>query len=266
MSRKIKIDEDEIKMLMGNFESLLRTQTFRDGKVDYQFKFKDTDESATLFFTCEAWFKMQSLVKDFNGEVQWSGIVERVDDFTWIITDIMVFPHEVTSTTVTSDQRKYEEWIDALDDNTFNHLRFHGHSHVNMGVFPSGLDLQVRQNVISQITPTDNEAYYIFMILNKKDEWSAEIYDIKNNLLFGKADIEVKVLINDNLMLDAFLASAHELAVEPPKPVVVNDGKKKHKKDNCNYYGGNNYPIGFNDSRDYDDDDSLFGYKDKDWR
>lgn len=264
MSRKIKLDEEEIKLLIGNFESLLRTSSFQEGKVNYQFNFKDTNEKANLFFTCEAWFKIQSLVRDFSGEVQWSGVVEHVDQYSWLVTDILVFPHEVTSATVTSDQAKYEEWINSLDDDTFNHLRFHGHSHVNFSVSPSSLDMQVRQNVVGQISPHDDEAYYIFIIINKKNEVSGEIYDVKNNMLFGTSDINLQVLINNNLTLDAFLSNAHSIAVEPPKPTPVASNKKDKKhKSNYNDSYGYSYPIGFNDSRDYDEDffDEYYGRK-----
>lgn len=262
MSRKIKLDEEEINSLVGNFENLLRTQSFQEGKVNYQFNFKDINEKANLFFTCEAWFKIQSLVRDFSGEVQWSGVVEHVDRYSWLVTDILVFPHEVTSATVTSDQVKYEEWINSLDDDTFNHLRFHGHSHVNFSVSPSSLDMQVRQNVVGQISPRDDEAYYIFIIINKKNEVSGEIYDVKNNMLFGTSDINIQVLINNNLTLDAFLSNAHTLAVEPPKPSsVVNNKKDKKNKSNYNDSYRYNYPIGFNDSP-YDDSD-IFGYENR---
>ena len=88
------------------------------------------------------------------------------------IYDIIVPPHVVTGSTVTADYTKYSEWLNALEDDVFNSLHFHGHSHVNMACSPSGTDMKYRQDVVTQLPVPKNEtddSFYIFCIFNKDD-------------------------------------------------------------------------------------------------
>lgn len=194
--------------------------------LDGEIKLKKDDRRVTVAFTPVAWTKMHALVDAFNKEVQWHGIVSRADESTFIIEDILIFPHVASSTTVVSDQEEYEEWMDGLTDEQFNACRFHGHSHVNMGVTPSMVDMTYRKNIFENFStvPAPNEdQYYIFLIFNKRREFSGQVYDITQNAIYETNEIDLEVLI-DNDWLGNFIIDAKELVKDPPAAPATNKG------------------------------------------
>lgn len=179
------------------------------------------DRKSCIVFSPEAYIKTKALVEFYTTEVQWHGIVERIKDSSnFYVRDILVFPQTVTSATVDADQEEYEKWLDGLSCGEFNALRLHGHSHNSMGVTPSSTDREYRKKLISSMgTPSsDDDLFYIFMIFNNKGEWSAEIYDIKNNALFASADNEIILEVSmNNDTLTNFLKEAHNLVRRPKR-------------------------------------------------
>lgn len=246
MSKHIKCTQQDKRLMMQEFDRIVQNGKFQDGKISFNYSLPSLDNKANFIIKSVAWAKMLTLVTFFDKEIQWHGVVEKINDNTFKLNDILVFPHEITSTTVVSNQEKYEEWLNNLDDDTFNHLRFHGHSHVNMGVTPSSVDMKYRENIMQTISPADENAYYIFIILNKKSEISAEIYDVSGNILYGTSDINFTILLDDEDTASDFVHAAKSLATEP---VIIHnhnttqETKKDKKKDNS--YGYYNY-------RDYD--------------
>lgn len=184
------------------------------GSVNISKQFVSDNRTATINFTPVAWSKMSALVARYDTEVQWHGKVRRVSDNAFEVFDIIVPPHEVSGTTVVSSYAPYTEWVNSLDDDTFNAIRFHGHSHVNMSVSPSGVDNKYRSDLVTQLPkPTgDMDVFYIFMIVNKSHEWSAEIFDLTNNALYGTNDINIDVQFEDG-SLDEFIDEAKKVAV-----------------------------------------------------
>lgn len=184
------------------------------GSVDIKRSFKSDDRVAMLYFTPIAWIKMTALVSRFETEVQWHGMVRRISENEFEIYDVLVPPHEVSGATVTSEYKPYIEWMDGLDDNTFNAVRFHGHSHVNMSVSPSSVDNKYRLDLVTQLPkPTGNDdVFYIFLIINKKHEWSAEIYDLTNNAFYGTDDIYMECCL-EGTDVDSFISDAKKVAV-----------------------------------------------------
>ena len=82
-----------------------------------------------------------------------------------------------------------------MDPNSdFENMRLHGHSHVNMGVFSSGVDDQYQKDLIKNTKDGD---FYIFLILNKKREICALLYDFNQQILFKNNDITLTVLDKD---------------------------------------------------------------------
>ena len=80
-----------------------------------------------------------------------------------------------------------------------------GHSHVNMGVSPSGVDNSHRAEILKQL---EADMFYIFMIWNKSLNIHTLVYDLQRNVLFEDDDIEVKIL--DDELMGAFLSDAIE--------------------------------------------------------
>lgn len=194
MSKFIKQSAEFMSAALGEYDLFLR-QPVPNGAFALS---KETSammystEKAILRFTATAYVKMQYLLAKFDSEVAWHGTVERTseDKSEFLITDILLYPQTVTGTTVNTDQAEYENWLFNLDDDTFNHMRFQGHSHVNMGVTPSGTDLNHQEMLLTQVTDDD---YYIFAIWNKKNARTIMIYDKKRNLYFDSKDVEVEI-------------------------------------------------------------------------
>lgn len=215
MAKKIYMTDDDVESIVGELRSTLSGMKCY-GSIDIKRSFKADDRFALIYFTPVAWAKMVTLVARYNTEVQWHGCVRRVSDFEFEIYDILVPPHEVTGTTVTSDYKPYGEWLNGLDDETFNSVKFHGHSHVDMSVSPSGTDDKYRLDLVTQLPRPVNgmDVFYIFLIINKRHEWSAEIYDFTHNALYSTADIAIDTIFDeDGNGLENFMAEAKKVAV-----------------------------------------------------
>lgn len=231
MAKKIFATEAEIAEFLRSAQAQLiaeshqlKKRKFQNDRADgitFNFKLKEVkdDRKATLKFSEKAWIKIFALLYTYSTEVEWHGVVERVSADTFYIKDVLIFPHKVTSTTVISDQAEYEKWLDTLDNETFNALRFHGHSHVNMGVTPSGVDMTYRHNILNNFgipSPT-SDLFYIFLIFNKKGDISGEIYDLQTNALYSKSveKDEIDIVVEDCDWLTEFLNEAKRVVAEP---------------------------------------------------
>ncbi len=185
------------------------------GGIDIKRSFKKDERTAAIYFTPNAWIKMTVLVANFKTEVQWHGMVRRISEDEFEVYDIIVPPHEVSGATVTSEYKPYGEWMDSLDDDTFNAIRFHGHSHADMGVSPSAVDNKYRTDLITQLPKPmgDEDEFYMFLIINRRHEWSAEIYDLTNNALYDTDEIYIACDLED-CDVGTFIAEAKKVAVE----------------------------------------------------
>lgn len=209
MAKIIKLTEKYIDEIRKDFEKALSTTKFSDGKINFTKSLSDIKRDATVYFTELAWIKMQTLVREFDKEVAWHGIAKRGEDLDkdeYYITDILVYPQEVTGATVNTDQEKYQMWLMGQEDEVFNNIRMQGHSHVNMGVTPSGVDCSLYDRILDQL---DDDMFYIFMIWNKRWEKTIKIYDLAKNVMFDTSDCKVKIL-DDGVGIEKFLKDAKE--------------------------------------------------------
>ena len=182
----------KVKVTMQDWDSILqkiRNDLLQNKKLnfaDYQKEAEEVDvPECEITINAKAYEKMWLLVDYYKTEVSWNATVKRVADNKFVVEDVFVFPQQVTGATVTTDDDEYREWLETLDDDTFNNLRFHVHSHVNMGVTPSGVDRSYRDDLI--LSMPDNQEdnnFYIFVIFNKKREWHCEVYDLAKNIYY----------------------------------------------------------------------------------
>lgn len=129
--------------------------------------------------------KIKALVTECTKEIAWHGLVDYdASTNTYTITDIIVFPQTITASTVQSNDETYGPWLMQFSDEDFNRIRFHGHSHVNMGTSPSAIDMQYHYDMMDR-----TKDFYIFAIYNKKGEYNIWIYDVAHNLVYEKEDI-----------------------------------------------------------------------------
>lgn len=140
---------------------------------------------ATLVIEDIAWQKISALVEQCDKEVAWHGIVAKEGN-VYTVKDVLVFPQEVTGTTVTSDETAYSLWLMQQPDEVFNSIRFHGHSHVRMGVSPSGIDKGYQEDILKNL-----KDFYIFAIFNKLGANWVNIYDVEDNIAYEDSDIQL---------------------------------------------------------------------------
>lgn len=91
----------------------------------------------------KAFMKMQTLVMGYDKEVGWYGTAKNIGDKEYRIEDILIFPQYTSSCFIddeNGDPLESTRWLESLSDEEYNNRRFHGHSHVNMTVSPSGTD------------------------------------------------------------------------------------------------------------------------------
>lgn len=193
MAKLIKLTPEIIEEIKKEFDAYVKDK-ISDGRISFQKTVNTVQRKATVYFTESAYRKFQALVKEFDKEVAWHGVAYRGKDASkdeYFITDILVYPQEVTGATVTTDQNKYQTWLMNHEDDVFNNIRMQGHSHVNMGVTPSGVDENLYESILAQL---DDTMFYIFMIWNKKNDKTCKIYDLAKNILFDTTDCEIKII------------------------------------------------------------------------
>ena len=191
--RPIKITEQNKKALLEQFTLYLNNAKLSNNTVEFSTKLINNTTvntpKATVRLTAQAYAKILMYVRDTTTEIAWHGTVHKEDNI-YTITDVFLYPQKLSAATVTTDQEKYNKWIEELDDETYNHLRFQGHSHVNFGVSPSGTDLAFYDSILQVLSKDD---FYIFMIINKTGSMTFLIYDLAQNLIYETEDIEIHI-------------------------------------------------------------------------
>lgn len=276
MPKPIVLTAEIIEQMKAEFEEKLRAVKLSDGKLTYtkNFSYKDDNSKVFVMFTPLAYVKMISLLQHCSDEVAWHGFVERKSDDLFLITDIVVYPQEVTGATVNTDQEQYQRWVMSIDDDKFNSMRMQGHSHVRMSCSPSSTDLNHQEQILAQL---NGDAYYIFMIWNKNLDRNIKVYDFANNTLYDNKDVEVGV-IDEGFNMDEFIADIDKLvskktytsagATEKPasksKKRAIREGKESTppsygssaSRYPGNYGGRYGYP---HSGSQVDYDDMIFG-------
>ena len=182
-----------------------------NGKFVFEKRCPADDRKATVYFTAEAWAKMVMLIKNFDKEVAWHGVAHRSsneEENGYYITDIVVYPQEVSGASVDMDVEKYAVWLMENDeDERFKSIFMQGHSHVNFSVSPSGVDMTHQKEILDML---DDDDFYIFMIWNKSFASNCRIYDLKKNALFEDGDVTI-MLAGQTESLQEFLNHAKEM-------------------------------------------------------
>ena len=222
------------KLLEKYNETLFMNTTKIELKLDIEDMLKEYIEQQniiepTIYITPNAYIKMRMLVDKNDKEIGWYGIVNEMPGLqaTYIIEDIIVYPQKVTGVTVEQDEDRMFEFEMSLTTEQVNHKRFHGHSHVNIGTSPSGVDESFYQDLLSQVTD-----YFIITITNKHNEYTTRFYDVANNILY--TDVPIQLIQNDgSLYLDWYETNKeqvkeHTYQAQTTKPTFpINKSKPK---------------------------------------
>lgn len=186
-----KLSDKIVTTIQKEFEKAL--QKYNNASQTFSFNYTPqgpkTTKKIKVYCLPTAWCKMMTLVQKTNTEIAWHMIVEKSNKTTYFITDVLVYPQTVTGSTVNTDDTKYALWVNALPDKEFNNLRGQGHSHVNMPTSPSGVDTGYYNDLLSTMT----KGFYLFMILNKKEDMFIQLVDLDANLIYDSTDIVFEV-------------------------------------------------------------------------
>lgn len=179
----------------------------------------------------DIWIKMYSLVQNTDKEISWHGLVKRDEEYQiYTIYDILLFPQINTATATQTDDDKYSEWLlSKMTDPEFpfEDMRMHGHSHVKMNVYSSGIDDAYQKELLTKVEDGD---YYLFFVLNQKFEMFTLLYDFKQNVLFKNADITIRVVDTNGENIQNWSKKQIEEYVTIPKPAVFNYNTKRGKR------------------------------------
>lgn len=189
-----------------------------------------------LLMTSDIYLKMYSLVQHSSKEISWHGLVARdKEQQIYEIYDIVMFPQINTATTTTTDDDEYAEWlVEKMTDPkfAFNDMRMHGHSHVDMNVFSSGVDDAYQKELLTKV---DDGDYYIFLVLNKKFEMCILLYDFEQNILFKNSDIDVRIIDKDGFNISNWSKTHIDKFVTELEQTRVTNYRHAGKKGK--YYG-----------------------------
>ncbi|MGD9382357.1 MAG: hypothetical protein PVI03_07925 [Candidatus Thorarchaeota archaeon] len=145
----------------------------------------EATHTPTVFYTPKAWTKIRRAVDKCTKEVGWLGIVERQGD-DYLIEDIFIPKQTVSHTETDIDAEDMVDLVMSLEEP--DKLLYWGHSHVNMGVSPSGQDEQQTAEYL------EHADFFIRGIYNKKGEAKVDVFDMKLGLVFQK--VSTKILYN----------------------------------------------------------------------
>lgn len=204
--QQTKIKEELLKQL----DNITLTNTTLKLSVDLEDLIKETTEEVidpTIYITADAYIKMTALIQKYDTEVAAHFLVRNIDR-QYIIHDVLIFPQTVTGVTVDGIDIDYQTWLHNVPEEQFKELRGHVHSHVEMGVTPSGVDEHYYTGLMSQVSD-----YYLTMVTNKKQDYHIRLYDVTNNILY--TDLTFKILLSNDKAVNDWLADYKELIVKP---------------------------------------------------
>lgn len=137
-----------------------------------------------VIISAEAIAKMQLYIEGCSDEIGWLGTAIKQGN-SYYILDTYLFAQEVHSTTteITPDGLSAfgEEILQRADGmDIWNNLKVWGHSHVNMGVTPSGQD-DSQMNTFKD----GGHDWFIRIIGNKKGDLKIDIYSYETGVIYN---------------------------------------------------------------------------------
>lgn len=227
-----------------------------------------------VFISKNAYDKTMEYINQSTQEVGWLATATR-EDRDYCIHDTYLFEQEVSCVTTEIKEDGLNKFAmelmqkpDGID--VWNNMRVWGHSHVNMGVSPSGQDNDQMKLFLDN--PND---FFIRIIGNKKENFKIDIWDFKSGIIYENAmftivydkdtedmlntiNKQIKALTN---RIEAIIETPKELKEEIKKELSEKVKEKKYTTiygNNCK--GGKGYGYGTIYDDIYDDYDIYGGY------
>lgn len=203
---------------------------------------RGAEKAPVLFIHPLALDKMDIIVTECKDEVGWLGFVKKYDD-CYLLEDVMLLKQKVHGATCELDEADLAEYYSNLyinnPDNAeeiIDSLRLWGHSHVNMGVSPSG------QDDVQALEFANGNEWFFRLIANKNGEMEIDFYDFERDIMFK------------NIKWQEF--RAYRLELEESLKAEI-----KEKVTKMSYGGGYKYPS-YGNNNQYD---GHWDYNEKRW-
>lgn len=210
-----------------------------------------------VYMMANTYLKMLEYVMKCDTEIAWHGTVKRGEGdkkHIFFIKDVYLYPQKIAAATVQVDDDKYTQWSDAQDTESFNNRRFQGHSHVDMATIYSGIDEANKREFLQDLLDDD---YYIFVVTNKRQEHNFEVYDLAQNIIFENKDIDFRVYLNENTLLESI---DDEMSRYLTKPTYnFTPATNFYKSPTTPSYGSKTKQYGFYDDDEFNYYDKLYG-------
>lgn len=135
-----------------------------------------------VFYTPEVWSVIQLAIAHCEVEIGWLGLVRKHNETDYLVYDVFIPKQTVSHTETDID----ESAMSALANEIFaagedpGNLYYWGHSHVNMGVQPSGQD---EEQVAIYL---DSLPVLIRGIYNKRGESNVCVFDTEQRVVFER--------------------------------------------------------------------------------
>jgi len=141
-----------------------------------------TSHPPVVFYTREVEAAIEYIVDKVSSEVGWFGLVEELPSGDYLITDLFIPKQIVTGTTVDMAPDAVADMAHLILElgKDPGNLRYQGHSHVNMGVNPSGTDEDMVDDFLADCP------YFIRGIYNKAGESRVDVFDREQGLVFNR--------------------------------------------------------------------------------
>ena len=148
----------------------------------------------SVFFTAEVIRAIEYIVYSQAKEVAWMGLVEKLEDNNYLVYKLYVPKQTVTAASVDIDADAIAKLTMQILDEGHNpeHLRYHGHSHVNMTVFPSVTDQDHMADYL------EHAPFFIREIRNKKQDSRVDIFDKEANKIYHCVDTDIYDLMQSD--------------------------------------------------------------------
>lgn len=200
-------------------------------------------------YTREAWETIWQYVKLCKYEIGWLGLVDETPN-GYLITEVFLLEQEVSGATTEIESDAIANLAVALESRGVDstRLRYWGHSHVDMGVTPSGRD----EDQLKEYLENGCE-FFIRGIYNKKMEAKLDIFDMRTKLVYQKCDQSVS---DPNFPNDWVESIRNEINTKVKQKVYTPPAQQGQQfKNTPNLYNGK---IWNNKTRRYEYPDDYF--------
>jgi len=170
----------------------------------------DFVDEPTVFFAAAALAKVQYIVATCSTEAAWLGLVDELDSGDFLITDVFVPEQEVSAAAADIDAGAIAKKVhrDNIDDTK---IRYHGHSHVNMHVEPSGVDQHHMEDYLEHFE------YIIRTISNKKGEMRVDLFDKRSGFTYQNIGYTIWEMAFTNKELEDINEELKNVKTKQPK-------------------------------------------------